>query len=93
MVLKEYVKQYTNYELCNDWSNNIPLSELQDDFYLCLDSQDIDFICDYFSFLPHDDITGYVGKIGEGDYVEVYITESSRPYDLQAIYHPLEYYL
>lgn len=89
----EIVRQYTNVELCQKWENNIPLSEIQDLEYFCTDQQDVDFICEYFPFLPHDDITGYVADIGDGDYEQIYVTEWSRPYDLQAIYHPLEYYL
>lgn len=92
-TILQMVRQYTNLYLCRKWDNNIPLSEIQDLEYFCMDQQDVEFICDLFPFLSRDDITGYVANIGDEDYTEIYITESSRPYDLHSIYHPLEYYL
>lgn len=85
---------YANEELCKEWNNNIPCSKLDSpDFILLTDSQDLKALCDYLSFLPCENITGALVKINDGDYSEVYITEWSRPYDLTAIYTPLDYYL
>jgi hypothetical protein len=94
--LLEYVKQYQNDDLCAKWNNNIPLHALSvhnDQMQYCDNSQDVAGICEYFSFLPQGDLTAFVAVVGDGDYSEVYVTESSRPYDLQAIYHPLSYYV
>lgn len=40
----------------------------------------------------NQDITAAMAIIEDGDYAAVWLTESSRPYDPNAIYHPLEYY-
>lgn len=89
--------QYADRELCERWNNNIPLSELDKgyiDDILMDDSQELDSLCEMFSFLPRSDITAAIVTVVDGDYGEVYITESSRPYSLaSAIYHPLDYYI
>jgi predicted hydrocarbon binding protein len=92
--LLKYVKQYQNDALCAKWNNNIPLAELDGaGMNFALDSQVINELREYFKVLDLEDITGMVYTLGDGDYSEVYVTESSRPYDLQAIYHPLSYYV
>ena len=95
--LKNHFSQYENDDLCKKYENNIPLSELQgDDFELITDSQEIAELCRYFvGVISPDNITGAVVSIDEyeADYSEVYVTESNRPFDLNAIYHPLSYYL
>lgn len=94
VTLKEIIKPYENPELCAKWENNIPASELEgEEFSLLLNSQDIDDLLAYFPMLEFQNITGALVSIGDGDYGEVYVTESSRPYDLNSIYHPLSYYL
>lgn len=93
MNLREYVAQYKNSELCAKWNNNIPASELGMNYAMVSDSQEIQALCENFTFLPADEITGALLNIKDGDYGEVYVTESSRPYSLDAIYHPLDYYL
>ncbi len=102
MDTKEYVKQYENADLCSKWENNIPLSELSSpDFILITDSQEINSILgafdsdfpDSYMYFNAWEVTGIIASVNDGDYGEVYVTESSRPYDLQAIYHPLSYYL
>lgn len=83
---------YSNKELCDKWNNNIPASEIQGgEFQLLTDSQDLNDLYRYFPVIP-DDFTGAIVSVGDGDYSEVYVTESSRPYSLDAIYHPLDYY-
>lgn len=89
----EFSKQYQNNELCQKWNNNIPAKELDYPFQFATDSQDIEYICMLFPFLPKQDITGILEKVGDGDFDEIYITESSNPYMLAAIYHPLSYYV
>jgi len=85
---------YAIPELCENWNNNIPLEELDSpELMLMLDSQDIDSICDNFPMLPSHEITGVVASIKDGDYSQVYVTESSRPYNSDAIYHPIGYYV
>ena len=66
-----------------------------DDRYMSLsDSQDIDFICEYYGIMKYrEDITGAMVIVGEGDYDEVWLTESSRPYSIYADYEPLDFYL
>jgi hypothetical protein len=107
MELKDIIKQYKNAELCAKWDNNIPARELSGrGMRLMTDSQDVRWIADSFTFLPggiavdtdgedyqYTDITGAIVTLIYGDYGEVYVTESSRPYSLDAIYHPLDYYL
>lgn len=100
MDLSEHIKQYQNDDLCQKWNNNIPASELDFQYKgwghghtYTVDSQAIRELCEQFSFLPCDDITGIISDQYDGDYTEVYVTESSRPYSLQAIFHPLSYYL
>lgn len=100
MDIREYVKQYQNDELCQKWNNNIPADELNQKEYqwshgyeLTVESQHIIDICETFPFLPCGKITGAIYKIGDGDYAELYVSESVRPYTLTAIYHPLSYYL
>jgi hypothetical protein len=89
---RDYIAQYKNPDLCAKWNNNIPADNLWH-MNLGTDSQILDELCNYFLFLPREDITGVMYTIGEGDYEEVYVTESSRPYFVGAIYHPLDYYL
>lgn len=91
----EYIKQYENVELCKKYDNNIPLNELDSpEFNLEMDSQDIESILEHFGSLINSNIIkGVVASLGDGDYKEVYVTESSRPYDLSSVYHPLSYYL
>ena len=68
-------------------------SELQNERYtLILDSQDLDSLCEYFPILPREDITGAIVTVVDGEYNEVYLTESSRPYELNADYNPISYY-
>ena len=93
MELKDYVAQYKNPELCAKWDNNIPASELNYPFVFMVDSQDIEALCDTFTFLPLQDITAALVTVIDGDYGEVYISESSHPYKASAVYHPLDYYI
>jgi hypothetical protein len=93
MNQKEYISQYKNPDLCAKWDNNIPASELQGNgMILSLDWNDILGVKEYWGLNP-DGMTGIIYRVGDGDYEEVYVTESSRPYSLDAIYHPLDYYL
>lgn len=94
MDAREYISGFSNKELCKEWNNNIPASEFGLDYELYTDSQDIESVMEYFGdFINPSILTGIILQVGDGDYTEVYITESSRPYDLGAIYHPFEYYL
>jgi hypothetical protein len=60
----------------------LSLSEL--DGTLVLDSQELEPIEESIPF--HQFITGAVVKTSEGDYTEVWITESNRPFDTNTIY-------
>jgi len=93
MNLIKYVSQYKNVELCQKWDNNIPANELQDSELMLLLDSEIRYLQDAFMFLQAQDITGALVSIRDGDYKEVYVTESSRPYALTSIYHPIDYYL
>ena len=69
------------------------LRDLQDEMYtLVTDSQDVSFICESVGLLPEErqGITGAVVWLIDGECEEVYLTESSRPYELSARYHIAE---
>jgi hypothetical protein len=72
------------------------LRNLSDEKYtLVLDSQDVSQIARDVG-LPAEwisDITGAVVAICDGDYDEIWLTESSKPYDLRAEFVTPEYYL
>lgn len=63
-----------------------------DGYQLMLDSQDIEAVADYISgYLSEmeyeiSDITGVIALVGDGDYDEVWVTESSRPFSVSAVY-------
>ena len=60
---------------------------LQDEKYMLLtDSQDIDDVCSDFPELDRTAITGALVVLGDGDYDEVWVTESSTPYSVYADY-------
>lgn len=68
------------------------LSDLSDDKYqLVLDSQDLDAVLtivhvpDEFDLLI-EDVTGLVVYAAEGEYVEVWATDSSKPYHVNSRY-------
>jgi hypothetical protein len=64
-----------------------------DGWYSLSDSQDIDHICNYYGLDDvRSDITGIMVLVGDGDYDDVWFTESSRPYSIEAKYYPLSYY-
>lgn len=71
------------------------LRDLQDEKYMLLqNSQDIQACLEHVGMPKeyHDDITGIVAAIAEGEYDEIYFTESYRPYDFYALYEPASYY-
>ena len=63
-----------------------------DEYQLLLDSQDLEFLGEYYPFIPSQDITGALVIVGNGDYEEVWLCEDNRPYDNFAVYRPLEFY-
>jgi hypothetical protein len=70
------------------------LGEYESD-YLALDSQEIEGYLESVSF-PDEyrkDITGVCVLSGDCEHVALWLTESNRPYDINAIYHPLPYYI
>lgn len=72
------------------------LAELQT-HELFLDSQDVDFLMNLAEIVPTD-ITGAVAMPVKDisdctvDYDDIWFTESVRPFDLMAVYHPASYY-
>jgi len=60
--------------------------------FLITDSQDVQAVCEYFG-VPVMDITGVMCNIGQGEYSNVLMTSSSRPYSVDADYKPLQYWL
>lgn len=70
-------------------------SELdQDDYILIQNSQDLNFWLEFVA-LPVEywqDITGAIVVIGDGDLIAIWLTESSRYYDLNSTYYSLPYY-
>ena len=61
-------------------------------YTLLTDSQDLDALCDYYPIIDRDLITGAIVAVEDGDYSEVYITESDKPYEIYADYMSLEDY-
>ncbi len=69
------------------------LNDLQGNEYIFLQNDgDILDVASEFATDFAEDITGAVVKMGNGEYLEVWLTESSRPYELQAIYHTPAYW-
>lgn len=64
---------------------------------LFTDSQDVDFLMNYAQIIPAD-ITGAIANPVKDssestvDYDDIWFTESTRPFDLMAVYHPASYY-
>ena len=52
---------------------------------LVLDSQDIADTLESIGF-TEPDISGVVVVVGDGDYKHVYVTDSARPYHVNALY-------
>jgi hypothetical protein len=74
---------------------NVALSDLQSDIYTRIQTDyDLTFVLEFVS-VPDEyksDITGAIVLECDGDYDAVWLTESARPFDLDATYHPLPYY-
>lgn len=74
----------------------VTLAQLQDDKYTFIQS-DYDLAATLENVgLPSAwtaHITGAVVEITDGEYGQVYLSESSAPYALSAWYHPLPYYM
>ena len=74
----------------------IPLRLLQDEAYVYLDNLDeVEHIAEQVG-IPEEfieDITGCVVWAIDGDYEEVYFTESSRPFDLDVTYYTPDYWI
>jgi len=65
----------------------VTLSELQSYLYTYLQSEDdIQQIATDFNA---GEITGAVVKMGDGEYSEVWVTDSSRPFELKAEYRKI----
>ena len=56
-----------------------------EDYMLILDSQDLESLHHSVPTCP-DEMTGALVIVDDGDYVEVWATESSRPYSVNATY-------
>jgi hypothetical protein len=75
----------------------LTLRQLQDDkYYLAQNDSELSELIEYLGIdgesINLEEFTGAVLLIGEGDYIAVWMTESSAWYSLDAIYHPLPYY-
>jgi hypothetical protein len=74
---------------------SVHLSDLQSDIYTLIQTDyDLESVLESVG-VPDEykpDITGAVCLVGDGDYDAIWLTESARPWDLEAIYHPLPYY-
>ncbi len=69
------------------------LNDLQGNEYIFLQNDgDILDVASEFATDFAEDITGAVVKMGNGEYLEVWLTESSRPFELSAIYHTPAYW-
>ena len=68
---------------------------LQDPRYIFIsDSQDLEHLFDNVGvpLEARDQITAAIVSINDGDYTEIWLTESSQYYSIYADYEPLEYY-
>ena len=77
-------------------ANGVTLRALQDDKYtLIQNDRDLSALLDYCGIPTEyrEDITAAVVEVLDGDYGEVWLTESSERYNLSAWYHPIKYYL
>lgn len=73
----------------------VKASSLQAEKYLLVsDSQNVESLLESIGFPTEyrEDITAIIAKIGDGDYNELWFSESGRYYDLSADYHNLAYY-
>jgi hypothetical protein len=70
------------------------LAELNGEGYqLITDSQELDEICQHSGVRKYrEDINGAVVLVGDGEYLEVYLTESNRPFDITATYERAKFY-
>lgn len=69
--------------------------QLQDEKYtLVTDSQEVREIAHYagLSEKDADDITAAIVEVGDGEYNEIWLSESSAPWNLTAIYHEAAYW-
>ena len=63
------------------------LFDLQDEPYVfSTDTTDLRALKEYLPKIKDKDITGAVVAIQDGDYVEIWITMSSRPYAIDSLY-------
>lgn len=63
-------------------------------YTLLTDSQDVQAVLESCG-VPKEfraNITGAYVKVGDGDYDDVWLSESNSPWNLSAIYHPLSFY-
>lgn len=77
------------------YNHSTQLENLDSAKYELIDlSQDIESTLEMIGFPEDDreDITGIIVILEDGDYSAVWLTESSRPYDLYSTYHALPYY-
>lgn len=61
-----------------------------------LDSQDIYAIAEHSGIDMHEyghEFTGAIVEIGDGDYNEIWLTSSRKPYDLDAVYHSPDFWM
>jgi hypothetical protein len=72
------------------------LDKPEDEGYIFLQySQDIESVCEFVGLDKEysKDITGAVVVALDGDYEAVWLSESSRPYDISSTYYALPFYL
>lgn len=71
------------------------LRQLQDEKYTFIQNDtDLAAVLDCVGISPEyrEDITGALVEVSDGEYGEVWLTESCAPYDLSASYYPLSFY-
>ena len=60
--------------------------DLMQDYYFVMDRQDVISICNYAG-VDHEDITAVMAMSGDGEIIEAWASEASKPMD-----HSAEYY-
>ena len=68
--------------------------DLPNDVYTFVtDSQELECITAYLGITEYaDEITGALVKVGDGDYDSVYLTDASKPWDVNCEWYDTEYF-
>ncbi len=77
-------------EIINEEKPLRKLKEFGESYILTQTDYDLDTILEYLGVTDKTPYTGAVTKIKDGEYVEIWTTENSRPYDLNSVYEQIK---